>query len=300
MLSKKPEVLRLIGVDVHKFTREQILAALKSGQDKCHNEFLAKVSELQLLEEAVASELVRGHHPLLSKPATGSGPTGSSSVSGNTKVAPKARPPQLRSSHAADNAKGGSVLPGMSQHKDTANTFDTDRAAFGSTVARTFDVGDMGVSGGHAMDPSSDRWAAGAATKVEPARQQAQRYTEPSLMHNASRNQSLVDSQAMLDSGQVGQVLGLSVGAAVSGREAALSGRGAAREGAQDGPASDVARHRGAQESSTEEVDGNTVGPHQLRHASLHSTELLLHALLCMPACVAMHVRWHTCASAAG
>ena len=118
VLSKKPEVLRLIGVDVHKFTREQILAALKSGQDKCHNEFLAKVSELQLLEEAVASELVRGHHPLLSKPATGSGPTGSSSVSGNTKVAPKARPPQLRSSHAADNAKGGSVLPGMSQHKD--------------------------------------------------------------------------------------------------------------------------------------------------------------------------------------
>ena len=90
-----------------------------------------------------------------------------------------------------------------------------------------------------------------------------------------------MDSQALLDSGQVGQVMGLSVGAAVAGRDTAW-------QGAQDAQASDVERHRGARESSPEDPDGNTVGPHQLRHTSLHSTTLLLHTLLSRITCISV------------
>lgn len=151
VLSKKPEVLRLIDVDAQKCTRENILAALRAGQDACSSSFLAKVAKLQLLEEAVACELnQRGHHPLLSKSSSSPGAAGQSQQPDYKKVT-HSRPAQLRSSRSGDmhidpsaaKSKTNSALAGLSA-KDTGNTFATDRAAFGSTVARTFDVADMG------------------------------------------------------------------------------------------------------------------------------------------------------------
>lgn len=271
VLSKKPEVLRLIDVDGQNCSRENILAALKAGQDACNHVFLAKVSKLQLLEDAVACELVRGHHPMLSKHAAGAGTASNSQQPPLQKVAPHSRPPQLRSSRSGDvhsdpRAKqGGNAMTGSS-YKDTANTFDTDRAAFGSTVARTFEGAEIpGPSGGPLMESSSGDRRGTEAPPVEPARQaqQVQRYTEPSPLHHAS------NIQANLDSGPVEQrAMGLSVWD--------VAGRGNTWDSTRNGPTSDVARHRGARESSPDCVDGNIAGPHQLRHASLHSATLLL------------------------
>ena len=96
VLSKRPQVLKLIGVDTHTCTRGDVLEALARTQEACSKLFLAKVSKLQLLEDAVACELVRGRHPLLSAPVqAGTRRTYARSSSGpvHSAAAPTAPPP---------------------------------------------------------------------------------------------------------------------------------------------------------------------------------------------------------------
>ena len=65
VLAKKPAVLRLIGVDPEACSEKTVVPALQRAARTCSADFLAVVAELQTLEEAVATALVRGRHPLL-------------------------------------------------------------------------------------------------------------------------------------------------------------------------------------------------------------------------------------------
>jgi hypothetical protein len=65
VLSKKPDVLRLISVDPSKCTASTVVPALQKIAARCSGEFLAVVANLQTVEEAIATALVRGQHPVL-------------------------------------------------------------------------------------------------------------------------------------------------------------------------------------------------------------------------------------------
>jgi hypothetical protein len=186
VLSKKPEVLKLIGIDSSDCGHEAILAALKRGSVACTNEFLAVVAELQRLEEAVASGLVRGKHRLLQTankksdfvhpPSTIPPLLTSSAPRARDEFRPSpikqhfASSPDLRPSltDSAPMARDGSRASPIKHHGappnllsfavqkgsylgDTANTkftFASNRTAIGSTFApNTKDITDCSIQG---------------------------------------------------------------------------------------------------------------------------------------------------------
>ena len=65
VMSRKPDVLKLIGVSPSQCTPAVVLPALARAAAPASGEFLAVVADLQVLEEAVSTQLIRGHHPML-------------------------------------------------------------------------------------------------------------------------------------------------------------------------------------------------------------------------------------------
>ena len=155
MLSKKPDVLKLIGVH-GAASSEAVIAALQRGAASCSSEFLAVVAELQVLEEAVATELVRGRHALLAakggaaetqlaRPAAAAGGKGGAADALGGKAAGDSALPHSaqHGGHAATGASSGALgrkgLAGTSMiavaDGERTHTFLSTRTAHGSTEA---------------------------------------------------------------------------------------------------------------------------------------------------------------------
>lgn len=221
MLFKQPEVLKLIGVNTQSCTSRDILAALAAGQDACSKLFLAKVSKLQLLEDAVACELVRAQHPLLRASAAGANPETTFSFPGHQALAPSAPPPQLHTP-----APSGSVHQDPSDTEGTRQSMHaigTDAQVLGNLSGPPVDTSDalpMCRSPPPATSPTSPARNRGArasdADDLEHRRQaqREKRQTEPTVVHREIRTQGPVDTEDEL--GGV-RVKGLTTGGAIAG-----------------------------------------------------------------------------------
>jgi hypothetical protein len=156
VLLRKPEVLQLIGV-TGQAPSEAIIAALRRCAIKCSPEFLAVVADLQALEEAIATGLVRGRHPLLVSKGHPSGlpnpplPNGAGIGGGHSKLwhARDSGPQMLSSWDASGNvsniAKVGNMSVVAHADYDRSRTVASGRTAPGSTLVLLENTQDSSV-----------------------------------------------------------------------------------------------------------------------------------------------------------
>jgi hypothetical protein len=309
MMSKKPEVLRLIGVMPEKCTREGLLKALKDAEDDCSDMFLARVADLQQLEEAVACELIRGHHPLLSHKRGIAAEADVHAAAPAARSGPHPRPPPwLASQSVCIGARDGAAAPSALRDnlrdnlRDTAHTMLSNTAARGSTYNRTLDVTDQSAGGACDAPPPAAALAVSDPQVDDTAHQHLRaRRTDPSPLQNS------VMARAGAAGGAPGGAAALARRSVTSSVEDTAMGR---QRVYAEGSAVD--RGRGAGVSSPDTADDVVVDPLQLHaplhlHAAPHGALTLHHAYVlpsldtCAPRCRSVaHYARLTLASAAG
>ena len=129
VLSRKPDVLKLIGVSPAACNTFTVLPALERAAAPASAEFLSVVADLQTVEEAVATALVRGRHPLLSNKQKGQMP-----------------PKQQARAHLVEPRRGEGPLT-HNRSRTPAATANMSTGAAGASPSLEMHVGPSGALG---------------------------------------------------------------------------------------------------------------------------------------------------------